>query len=113
MYVPAAVVFATFSVADAVPPTLPAGVKPSSVMPGAAPLIIAAPVTMPSGSLALTPTEVAVPWTVFKEAGQLGIIAWLGGPLDGARATPRKTLFVPAVASVVNESLIAVVHSLF
>src|SRR5215216_6452231 len=71
-------------------------------MPGTAALVILALVTMPSGSLALTPVEATVPWTVFKEAAQLGIIAWLGGPLDGARATPRKALFVPAVAIVVG-----------
>src|SRR6185503_15098590 len=101
-YVPAAVVFPTLRVAFAVPPTAPAGVKLSSVMPLIAGLVIVALVTTPSGSVALTPADVAVPWTVFREAGQLGTMAWLGGPLDGTKATPRKALLDPAVANVVT-----------
>ena len=36
-------------------------------------------VTVPSGSLALTPVEVGVAWIAFKEAGQVGAIGWFGG----------------------------------
>ena len=61
LYVPAAVVLATFRVALAVPPILAADVKPSRVIPVADPLMMLALVTVPSGSEALTPTEVAVP----------------------------------------------------
>ena len=74
LYVPVAVVFATFKVAVAVPPTPPAGVKPSSVIPETAGLVMTAPVTVPSASLALTFTDAGLPVIVLREPGQLGTI---------------------------------------
>ena len=76
---PAAVVFATFKVAEAVPPVPAAGVKPSRVIPATGALVILAPVTVPSGSVALTPADVAVPCVVVNDAGQVGVIGWFGG----------------------------------
>ena len=62
-------VFATLRVAVAVPPVPLAGVKPSSVIPGTAALVMTALVTVPSASLALTLADVALPCTVLKEPG--------------------------------------------
>ena len=59
--VPTGVLFATLRVAFSVPPGAPAGVIPVSVMPVTAGLVIVALVTVPSGSVALTPAEVATP----------------------------------------------------
>ena len=61
LYVPAAVVLATFRVAFAVPATFGACVKLSKLIPVTGALMMLALVTVPSGSEALTPTEVAVP----------------------------------------------------
>ena len=70
----------TLSVALAVPPTPPAGVKPVSVIvPGSegVMLMMVALVTVPSASVALTPEEVAVPAVVVREAGHVGTTGWL------------------------------------
>ena len=74
------------SVAEAVPPTAPAGVKLSSVMPGTDALVILAVVTIPSGSVALTAAEVAVPAVVLGGLGQVVLIAWFA---DGVGALER------------------------
>ena len=74
MYVPAAVALATFKVAEALPPGPAAGAKLPRVIPATGALVILALVTVPSGSVALTPAEVAVPWVVLNEAGQVGVI---------------------------------------
>ena len=73
---PAAVELETLSVAEAVPPTDPAGEKPVRLIPGTTALVIAALVTVPSGSLALTGVDVPVPSVAFSEAGQFGAIGW-------------------------------------
>ena len=52
---------ATLRVAVAVPPTPPAGEKPVSVIPVTGALVMLALVTVPSGSVALTPADVALP----------------------------------------------------
>jgi hypothetical protein len=61
LYVFGAVLLATFRVAFAVPPTPAADVKPVRLIPVTGVLTMLALVTVPSGSDALTPTEVAVP----------------------------------------------------
>ena len=71
--------FDTLRVAVAVPPLPAAGVKLLRVIPATGAVIMLALVTVPSGSVALRPAEVAVPCVVFMEAGQLGTIAWFGG----------------------------------
>ena len=63
----------------AVPPTPLAAVKLSNVIPGTDALVILALVTLPSGSLALTFADPALPWFVVNGPGQLGVIGWLGG----------------------------------
>ena len=72
-------VFATFNVADAVPPTPLAAEKLSNVMPATDALVILALVTVPSGSLALTFADAALPWFVVNDPGQVGAMGWLGG----------------------------------
>ena len=71
--------FATLRVADAVPPTPLAAVKLSNVIPATDALVILALVTVPSGSLALTFADPAVPWLVVNDPGQVGATGWLGG----------------------------------
>ena len=73
--VPWGVLLATLRVALSVPPGPPAGVMPVSVMPVTGVLVIFALTTVPSGSVALTPAEVATPWVVLREAGHEGTIA--------------------------------------
>ena len=53
--------FATLRVAVAVPPEAPAGVKLPKVIPATGALVILALVTVPSGSLALTFVDPALP----------------------------------------------------
>ncbi len=63
-------------VAVAVPATLVAATKLLSVIPGTAALVIVAPVTVPSGSEALTVSDVAVNCGVFRGVGQFVLIGW-------------------------------------
>src|SRR5688500_12996146 len=80
LYVFAGVAALTSSVAFAVPPTPPAGVKPVSVIvpgsDGVMPVMVAL-MTVPSASLALMPCVVAVPAVVVTGLGQLGTIGLL------------------------------------
>ena len=55
---------------------LGAATKLSSVIPGTGVLVILALVTVPSGSVALTLADVAVPCDVLREAGQLSVMDW-------------------------------------
>ena len=103
-------------VAVAVPPTPPAGVKPSSVIPETAGLVMTALVTVPSASLALTFTDAAVPCTVLREPGQLVTIgithAFVGDDvLRGAGAPAVKSaelLFVSTQPSPARRSAVVV-----
>ena len=101
-------VFATLRAAVAVPPVPLAGVKLSSVIPGAAALVILAPVTVPSASLALTFADVALPCTVLREPGHEGMIgtthrfvgdAVLRGKVLTVEAVPLLFTSTPATAS--------------
>src|SRR5688572_644272 len=75
VYVFAGVAAETSSVALAVPPTAPAGVKPFNVIvPGSegVMLVIVALVTVPSVSVALTGPDVALPAVVVSGEAQVG-----------------------------------------
>ena len=74
------------SVAVAVPPVAAAAVKLISVMPGTAALVMVALTTVPSGSVALTEVDVAVPSVVLSGLGQVVVMAWFTTPGVGALA---------------------------
>ena len=109
-------VFATFSVAVAVPPMPAAATKLSRVIPGTPGLVIVALVTVPSASLALTFAEAALPTSVVIDPGHevtIGTTHLFKGDevLRGLGAPAVKSaelLFVSVHPSVARRSAVVV-----
>src|SRR5918994_605420 len=80
VYVPGATVDATETVAEAVPPTAAAGVWLEIEIPAAAGVTMAVkPVTVPSGSEAVTFRVAASPWSVVRAPPHVAVTGWFGG----------------------------------